>query len=228
MTASTAAKIGRDPAGAAKRRWIVILAMIGLFIVALAVDIPISTWCHDRQWGSRITSMPRLRFVLRFPGLIWFPLIACGLLLLKDWLNGYRTWWRDAAIVALAALFSGVNALLKWAIGRIRPFKGVGAFQLHPFKGGFHGSMLAEQNLTFPSGDASLAFAMSASLSMVAPRPAPLWWVLGIMVALERIAEGAHYPSDTVAGAGLGIVAALAARRVIAVVWGAGEPSHHG
>jgi undecaprenyl-diphosphatase len=164
--------------------------------------------------------MPRLRFVLRFPGLIWCPLIACGALLLRDWLNGRRLpMGRDSAIVALSALFSGVNALLKWGIGRIRPFKGAGPFELHPFKGGLHGSMLAEQNLTFPSGDASLAFAMSASLTMVAPRWAVLWWLLGIMVALERIAENAHYPSDTVAGAALGIAAALAARATIASVW---------
>jgi len=220
MTASSPATLRPANADAARRRWICILALLAAFIVALAIDIPVSTWCHDRHLGDKITSAPHLRLLLRFPGLIWFPLIACAALFLRDWLGGNRTrMGSDSALVALAALFSGVNALLKWAIGRIRPFKGVGPFQLHPFKGGLHGSMLAEQNLTFPSGDASLAFAMAASLSMVAPRLAPLWWLLGIMVALERIAEGAHYPSDTVGGAALGIAAALAARAIIAFVW---------
>jgi len=220
MTASSPATLRSANAGAARRRWFYILALLAAFIVALALDIPVSTWCHERHLGEKITSMPRLRFVLRFPGLIWFPLIACCGLLVRDWLSeNHQRLGRDSAIVALAALFSGVNALLKWGIGRIRPFKGVGPFQLHPFKGGFHGSMLAEQNLTFPSGDASLAFAMSASLSLVAPRWGALWWLLGIMVALERIAEGAHYPSDTVAGAALGIAAAVAARATIALVW---------
>jgi membrane-associated phospholipid phosphatase len=85
-------------------------------------------------------------------------------------------------------------------------------FELHPFK--IH-LMNAEASYSFPSGDASLAFAMAMSLSITVPRFRWLWWTLAIIVGLERIAENAHYPSDVVAGAALGIAVALLARALI-------------
>jgi len=107
---------------------------------------------------------------------------------------------------------SGLNAPLKILIGRIRPYHGVPPFELHPFK---FGLMSAEASFSFPSGDASLAFAMAMSLSLTIPRLRPLWWMLAVIVGLERIAENAHYPSDVVAGAALGVGVALLARKAV-------------
>ena len=56
------------------------------------------------------------------------------------------------------------------------------------------------------------------SLSLTMPRLWPLWWTLAVIVAVERVAENAHYPSDVVAGAALGVAVALIARRVVAIL----------
>ena len=85
-----------------------------------------------------------------------------------------------------------------------------------------------EASYSFPSGDVSLAVAMSASLTMVVPRLWPLWWTLAIIVALERIAENAHYPSDIVAGAALGIAVAMLAKKIVQFLAGKDENSSEG
>jgi len=122
-------------------------------------------------------------------------------------------------LVALAGLFSGVNELIKWVAGRTRPYKlfaGPGAkegaylapFELHPFRGG--------SNMAFPSGHAALAFATAAALAILMPRWRWAFYGIAALTAAERVLEGAHYPSDVVAAAALGVGAAHAARAAIA------------
>jgi membrane-associated phospholipid phosphatase len=193
--------------------------LLAAFVIALFLDIPVSRWAHDVGLAHWLKDRPNLTHLLRFPGHFLFTIAACIVLLAMTPRHGWSKCWHNTAIVFLSGIFSGVNAPLKWSIGRLRPFHGATPFELHPFKGGIHGSWLAEQNLSFPSGDASLAFAMSASLSMVAPKLWPLWWAMGLLVAAERVAENAHYPSDTVAAGAVGIVAAMAARWVVRKCW---------
>jgi membrane-associated phospholipid phosphatase len=147
--------------------------------------------------------------MVRSYGIGWISTTTATLLLLAT----HRK--KSAAIVATSGIFSLSNQIIKWMAGRLRPFNGDWPFQFHPFFGGPMGLFHAEGPLSFPSGDATLAFAMTLSLSWALPRWTLLWWMLGIWIALERIMEGAHYPSDVVAGAGLGILCALLARRMI-------------
>ena len=56
------------------------------------------------------------------------------------------------------------------------------------------------------------------SLGIVLPRLRPLWWTLAVIVGLERIAENAHYPSDVVAGAALGVGVALLANKMVSML----------
>jgi len=50
------------------------------------------------------------------------------------------------------------------------------------------------------------------------PRLWPLWWTLAVIVAIERVAENAHYPSDTVGGAALGIGVAFFAKKIVTAI----------
>jgi membrane-associated phospholipid phosphatase len=120
---------------------------------------------------------------------------------------------QQAAVVLLAGILSGTNWLLKWCIGRTRPFRqGTTPFEFHPFDGGMHGlGGHPPRPFSFPSGDVSLAFAMLAALGWVAPRYRPLLWALALIVLIERLAENAHYLSDTIGGAALGWASAWAA-----------------
>lgn len=120
----------------------------------------------------------------------------------------HRQHLRAAAFVVLATAVSGVNGAIKWIAGRTRPFKlhdGLAEpFAISPFRGGLHGA-LDSRNLCFPSGHAALAFATAACVAILWPRFRWAFYSVATVVALERIAENAHWLSDNVAAAALGV-----------------------
>jgi membrane-associated phospholipid phosphatase len=123
-----------------------------------------------------------------------------------------RKWLLQAAFVLVGGALSGIGQILKWIVGRPRPFH-EDVFTIHPFSGGWNG-LIHEKNLSFPSGDVCLAAVTSVCLMILFPRWRWLWIAIICMVALERVSEGAHYPSDVVAGAALGTALAHLARRL--------------
>jgi len=197
---------------------ITIAAFAVAFILSLFLDIPLSTRAHDSGVAGWLKNHVLLTHIIRIPGNFYFTLAVCAAMLAVEWSAGFRYGGRfikNAMIVLLAGMLSGINAPLKLMFGRIRPYHGVPPFELHPFK---FALVNAEASFSFPSGDASLAFAMAMSLSLTMPRLRPLWWALGVIVAIERVAENAHYPSDVVAGAALGVAVALIAQKIVVVL----------
>ena len=115
----------------------------------------------------------------------------------------------------MAGLFGTPVALLlsrlpKALIDSPRP-----AAVLEPASIHVNGLQLAGHN-SFPSGHAITAFLVVAVLLMGkgSQRPrlpaAAVIALFGLAVALSRIAVGAHWPSDVLAGAGLGLLAGVA------------------
>ncbi|MGD0767507.1 MAG: phosphatase PAP2 family protein [Tepidisphaeraceae bacterium] len=157
-----------------RRRLCTFFAIAGFalaFVLALFLDIPLSTWAHDSGLAGWLKDHPVLAHVIRFPGHFLFTIVMCAALLTAAWRAGFRRGprlWEKPAIVFLAGILSSLNAPLKWCVGRIRPYHGVPPFELHPFR---FGLVSAEASFSFPSGDATLAFAMAMSLTIVAPRP---------------------------------------------------------
>lgn len=102
---------------------------------------------------------------------------------------------------------------LKFAVGRARPHHGVGPWQLEIFShpgAGFD---------SFPSGHTLYAFVLVALLSVYLPRWKWAFVGLGGLVALARVVCGAHWPSDTLAGAVLGCLVVYAAVRAGGPYW---------
>jgi membrane-associated phospholipid phosphatase len=197
---------------------------VALFIVAILLDVPLSTWTHNVGLAGYLKEHALLALIIRIPGNYAEYTLPLGVLIFLVRLSRddrRNDFWTGPVIVLLAGILSGINAALKLCIGRIRPYHGVPPFELHPFS---RAIVDAEAGFSFPSGDASLAFAMAASLSFVVPRLWPLWWTLAIIVGLERIAENAHYPSDVVAGAALGVACAYIARWFVRI-FGNSPPS---
>jgi membrane-associated phospholipid phosphatase len=202
-----------------RRFWILFFTIA--FAVALLLDIPVSTWVYYSGLSAhlKLPTSQRWTLILRIPGNFVKSTIPTTVLLLVWGFTGKRprspASWKPAAVVFLAGTMSVANMVIKWIFGRIRPFHGSPTFALHPFCGGLRGLFHAEAALSFPSGDVSHAFAWATSLSIVLPAGRFAWFMLAIEVIFERIAEGAHYPSDTVAGAALGIGAGLLAARLL-------------
>jgi undecaprenyl-diphosphatase len=76
----------------------------------------------------------------------------------------------------------------------------------------------------FPSGHVALASLLAAALSAGAPRLLrSVLWLFVVLVALSRVALGAHFPADAVGGAIVGTGVALVIRALLMYWGGAGR-----
>ena len=117
---------------------------------------------------------------------------------------------RDAGRDSLEAeILAGgiVTPLLKRAFGRARPIQDEGSHSFHPGSSKFH---------SFPSGHATNAFAFATAIAAhydgwVVPT---IVYTLASGVAVSRVNDRAHFPSDVLAGAliGRGIAKAIVHR----------------
>jgi membrane-associated phospholipid phosphatase len=105
--------------------------------------------------------------------------------------------------VAIALLAAGVaNGALKTAVGRERPSFTDDPHRFQPFA-------RKDRWQSFPSGHATVAFSLAASISEEAHRP----WVTAAtygtaaLVGWSRVYEDRHWTSDVVGGALVGIAA---------------------
>jgi membrane-associated phospholipid phosphatase len=107
-----------------------------------------------------------------------------------------------------AVAFSNlVTEVLKYCVGRGRPFVGgeANAFHFSHFAGN-------PAYYSFPSGHATTAFALALAVSAVWPQARVAMAVYALIIAASRLVLLAHHPSDVVAGALVGITGALFVR----------------
>ncbi|MDX8441998.1 phosphatase PAP2 family protein [Mesorhizobium australafricanum] len=121
-------------------------------------------------------------------------------------------WTCFAFLVLCAVGLSGLAVnLLKYGIGRARPlyFDSFGVLSLHPFA-------MDARFAGFPSGHATTMGAVFGILLLLLPRRWTIALVVTACIASTRVFVGAHYPSDTVAGFGLGLAFAVVSGLVFA------------
>jgi membrane-associated phospholipid phosphatase len=102
-----------------------------------------------------------------------------------------------------------VVAIVKRLIGRVRP-SDLGPFHYVPF--GWR-----PDYASFPSGHSTAAFAAAVAVGAVWERARPAMWLYAVLIAASRVCVAAHYPSDVLAGAFVGISSALVIRRWFAL-----------
>jgi undecaprenyl-diphosphatase len=138
---------------------------------------------HDLNWLS--IGLSRIGTV----GAVW---IAIALVLAVAW----RRPWVLVGVAVAVGIADLLVELIKAVVPRHRPFE----HQLGP----------SERTHSFPSGHAATAFAGATMLAAYLPRYRVPLYVLAVLIALSRLYNGVHYPTDVIAGAVLGIATATA------------------
>lgn len=126
--------------------------------------------------------------------------------------NLLRVAGRIEYLLLAVALPVAVSGVIKYVVGRGRPFVGGTAnpFNFAPFTG-------TEAYFSFPSAHAVTAFALAIGVAAIWPRLRIPVLAYAVVIAASRLVLLAHHPSDVVGGAVVGIVGALAVRHWFAV-----------
>jgi membrane-associated phospholipid phosphatase len=186
-----------------KRTLKIVGAVAGVAALCLAgigyVDLPVARWMHEHApVGGWPHNLALLIGELGRGQYIAVPALFCALL-----------WWRRrqpaparaALLVPAVWLLSVVAGVwLKCLFGRCRPglLFAYGAY-------GFRWFETERMMHSFPSGHTTGVFAVAALLWGLLPRWRPLWAAAAVLMAAARVVSQHHYPSDTLAGAALGI-----------------------
>ncbi|MBV8422279.1 MAG: phosphatase PAP2 family protein, partial [Hyphomicrobiales bacterium] len=95
----------------------------------------------------------------------------------------------------------------KRLIGRARPFVEGSANPLSYRPFGW-----SVEYASLPSGHAVDAFAAAMAIGLLWPRMRPLLWTYAVVIAVSRVVLTAHFPSDVMVGAVVGVVGVLLVR----------------
>lgn len=172
------------------------------------------------EWPPRLARFTEFFTVFGLGGWYLVPAAACLVAAnLTDWRSLSRRSrmlvynWTCFAFLLLGGVgLSGLAVnVLKYGIGRARPlyFDNFGVLSLHPFA-------MNARFAAFPSGHATTMGAVFGIALLLFPKRWYAALAITACIASTRVFVGAHYPSDTVAGFGLGCAVAILCGLVLA------------
>jgi membrane-associated phospholipid phosphatase len=204
-----------EAARRAARHALLLATIAGAVVIALmyALDVPEIKLMPPRGtaalWPVRIlTDFGRAALVLWLLAGILFAVTLVSPRMRgtsRSLLAGFAVRLQFLFLAVAVPLFAG--ELIKWVVGRGRPFVGgeANAFNFVHFAG-------TEAYASFPSAHAITAFALAFAVSAIWPRARAAMTVYAVSIALSRLVLLAHHPSDVVAGALIGVIGAMFVR----------------
>lgn len=192
QTANSIPRLGRSG-------WVVALFIAAaLIIAAFAFDGPAHDWMNAHQNPSLKTLM---RKVSTFGD--WPEHVAVGLLLIAGaWWRGNRAWRRVFVAMIVACALAGIVArVIKIGTARARPSVKTEAT--------WNGPRFSSKYNAFPSGHTAASTAFFATLAFASWRIGSPLLVVPLLIAFSRMYVAAHYFSDVVCAAILGLACAF-------------------
>jgi lipid A 4'-phosphatase len=202
--------------------WAAGIALVEILAVGW-IDRPLAAYFRDAggswrpvfEWvGPLGLGMPYvIAFGIAFIVLRW----GGNLPPFEPWAIRMRAAAQIPALLFSAVAISGILVdLIKVIVGRPRPKL---LFAAGDYEFSWIG--LSADHWSFPSGHAATAAALATALWCLWPRPV-LFYVIGAaLVAMSRVVMGAHYLSDVVMGAFVGVLVA----RALAILFARGSPA---
>ena len=192
-----------------------VAALVTLILVLLGIfwfDKPVFVFMRNFNCGLWDF------FNVMFSGKVWLlvSFVAACILFIKKYSksevsfkNGVRDIFNKTKNSHAFLIFYSVLSacvlvkVLKTIIGRARPI----FFEALDMTGFFPPSLDWAFN-SMPSGHTTISFAGLVMIGMLAPRYKGFTWTLAVFIGLSRVAYGAHWPSDVIFGAFIGMVIA--------------------
>lgn len=190
-----------------KKRWIAAgLLLFGGVLSAISYyfwDVPLMRYCQELN--ETIVAAAEIitqvgdslwYFILLFPAFIFIRFV---------WEN--ERWSAKILYLILCISLSGIiNTGIKWITGRNRPINLIedGVFGFDFFR-----IMYLYETTSFPSGHTVTAFALATAFSFLYPRLRVPAFIIAAVIGLSRIVLTAHYLSDVIAGAVVGVICSL-------------------
>ena len=158
----------------------------------LLIDRQLFFWINHLPHNAFLNAINLLLSGIGTAGLVWFVLGV--ILILKEEIKDH--WFLAPIVAAGGTSWLLVEKIIKPWAARSRPALEAGAIIVGDGRTDF----------SFPSGHATIAWAMAVVLSRKEPKWRWLFYTLAILISFSRIYLGKHYPLDVVAGALLGAV----------------------
>jgi len=189
-------------------------------VLALSVDLDVARWCKAGYIPKEI--MRFLNFSEVFAHGIGVATLLLTAAVLDPTLGGRRAMPRfgslpvswDFVRMAMTAFAGGImaNLIKETLVDRVRPRAadlGAAVSALATFGDAIAVNIASHSDAnSFPSGHAATAAGFAAALSWKYPRGTWLFVALATAAAAQRVASSAHYPSDVLLGAAVGLVGA--------------------
>ncbi len=193
-----------------KKRWLWVLltfAVCGLILVcAFHFDPRVQRWIAEHQSRGVKIFMSSVSRLGDWPEHAALGLVCLGL---AYW-RGSKKWVRIFAAMLLACAMAGVSArAIKIATGRARPSVKAEA--------AWSGPHLSSKYNAFPSGHTAASTAFFATLFLASWRLGLACAPIPVLIAVSRMYVAAHYLSDVVFAAMLGVLCALLAVRLLRI-----------
>lgn len=156
----------------------------------LALDQTIFLSINHLTHAAFATGIAQFLSGIGSAGIVWF--VIAGILFLYEEEKDHRFF--IPIITAGILSWTLVEDVLKVLIHRPRPTAAMGAWIFSP----------KLTDASFPSGHATIAWAMAIVLAHYEPRLKWWFYTLAIAICFSRIYLGVHYPLDVLGGALLG------------------------